>query len=48
VVVDGHEYAVSEALRASSDDIMQIFRMFRFVRRVIEAQIGLKDEPLGV
>jgi len=40
VVLDGHEYAVSNALNASSDDIQQIFRMFRFVKRAIETQIN--------
>jgi len=39
VILEGQEYAVSNALNASSDDIMQIFRMFRFVKRMIEAQV---------
>jgi hypothetical protein len=41
VVLDGQEYSVSNGLNGSSiDDIMTIFRMFRFVKRYIEAQLG--------
>jgi len=39
VVLDGHEYAVSAAFDASSEDILTIFRMFRFVKRFIETQL---------
>jgi len=36
VVLDGQEYAVSDAIAATSPDIFQIFRMFRSVKRNIE------------
>jgi hypothetical protein len=40
VVLEGREYSVSNALNASSaEDIMTIFRMFRFVKRHIEEQL---------
>ena len=39
VVLDGQEYSVSSAYDASKDDIMTIFRMFRFVKRHIETQL---------
>jgi hypothetical protein len=40
VVLDGQEYSVSRSHDGSSaDDIMRIFRMFRFVKRHIEAQL---------
>jgi len=35
-VLDGQEYAVSDAIAATSPDIFQIFRMFRSVKRNIE------------
>jgi len=39
VVLNGQEYAVSPAFDASSNDIMTIFRMFRFVKRYIEEKV---------
>ncbi len=39
VVLDGQEYAVSDAIAATSADIFQIFRMFRWVKRNIQ-EIG--------
>jgi len=41
VVVNGKEYAVSPEYDASSNDIMAIFRMFRWVKRFIETQLGV-------
>jgi hypothetical protein len=41
VVLDGSEYSVSRAYDASTDDIMAIFRMFRFVKQHIEAQLKI-------
>ncbi len=35
IVLDGQEYAVSDAITATSTDIFQIFRMFRWVKRDI-------------
>ncbi len=35
IVLDGQDYAVSDAIAATSTDIFQIFRMFRWVRRNI-------------
>jgi len=40
VVLDGKDYAVSPAIDASSADILQIFRMFRYVKRKIEEIIS--------
>ncbi len=39
VILDGKDYAVSPAIDASSTDILQIFRMFRYVKRKIEELI---------
>jgi len=41
VVLQGQEYAVSHEFDASSDDIIAIFRMFRFVKHTIEAQVSI-------
>jgi len=40
VALEGQEYAVSNELNGSSDDIFTIFRMFRFVKRFIEMKIN--------
>ncbi len=41
VVLNQMEYAVSPEFDASSNDIMSIFRMFRFVKHYIEEQVGV-------
>ncbi len=41
VALVGKEYAVSDALTASSEDIFQIFKMMRYVRQQIEENLGL-------
>ena len=39
VVLKGVEYSVSNGLNASSEEIITVFRMFRFVKRHIEVQL---------
>ena len=41
VVLDGQNYSVSNSLNGSTDDILTIFRMFRFVKRHIESQVAM-------
>ncbi len=44
VVLEGQEYAVSDAIAATSTDIFQIFRMFRFIKRNIEEIVTTKTQ----
>jgi hypothetical protein len=41
VALIGKEYAVSDALTASSEDIFQIFKMMRYVRQKIEEKLNI-------